>query len=221
MRDDRTDRGFKLPYRDNDLQTDVGRLRDAITAIDGAFGDAEDAVSGEAAAVMTAMRGAAGGIAPLDGSSKIPAANLPDGLEKTANKNAASGYAGLGSDGKLSGSLLPDGLENTASKNAANGYAGLGADGKLADGILPSGIEKTANKGAVSGYAGLGSDGKVPSAQLPDVLLKSGGTMTGALTAQNNANYTTAQARNVTMGTDELTPGASALANGQMHLVYE
>jgi hypothetical protein len=221
MRDDKTTRGFKLPYKDNDLQTDVDRLRDAITAIDGEFDNIEGSVPDEVSDAVTAMRGAANGLAPLDGSAKLPGGNLPDGLEKTANKGATNGYAGLGSDGKLSDGLLPSGLEKTTNKNAASGYAGLGSDGKLSDSLLPSGIEKTTNKGVANGYAGLDADGHVPASQLSDYLLKSGGTMTGALTAQSNANYTTAQARNVTMGTDDLTAGSSTLANGQIHLVYE
>ena len=44
----------------------------------------------------------------------------------------------------------------------------------------------------------------------------SGGTMTGALIAQSNTNYTTAQVRNVTMSTE----AASGGSNGQIHFQY-
>lgn len=47
-------------------------------------------------------------------------------------------------------------------------------------------------------------------------LKKSGGTMTGALVAQANANYTTAQVRNVTMSTSAPSGGS----NGQIHFQY-
>jgi hypothetical protein len=83
-------------------------------------------------------------------------------------------------------------------------------------------VDKTTN-----GYAPLGTDGKVPAANLPDppdvsgLLSKSGGTMTGALVAQSNTDYTTAQARNIVASTTDLTAGTSALASGQVYLVYE
>lgn len=47
-------------------------------------------------------------------------------------------------------------------------------------------------------------------------LATSGGTMTGALVAQTNTNYTTAQVRNATMSTDEVSGGT----NGQIHFQY-
>jgi hypothetical protein len=221
MHDDETSRGFKLPHRDNNLQVDVERLRDAITAISEAFDAQDESVGPLIDAAIAESRGAAAGIAPLDSSVKIPESYLPAVAEKTSNKDVANGYAGLGTDGKLSGGVLPSTVEKTSNKNTANGYAGLGTDGKLPDGVLPDTVEKTGNKGIENGYAALGADGKVPSGQLPDYLLKAGGTMAGALIVQNNTNYSTAQARNVTMSTTDLTAGSSALASGQIYLVYE
>lgn len=52
-------------------------------------------------------------------------------------------------------------------------------------------------------------------------LSKSGGTMTGILYAQTNASYTTAQMRNISANTTDLTAGSSSLANGSIYLVYE
>lgn len=49
-----------------------------------------------------------------------------------------------------------------------------------------------------------------------DYLAKSGGTMTGALIAQANTAYTTAQVRNITMSTAEPSGGT----NGQIHFKY-
>ena len=45
---------------------------------------------------------------------------------------------------------------------------------------------------------------------------KSGTTMTGALVGQANANYTTAQFRNITMSTSAPSGGS----NGQVHFQY-
>ena len=49
-----------------------------------------------------------------------------------------------------------------------------------------------------------------------EILFKSGGTMTGALVAQSNTDYTTPQVRNITMS-DSAPSGGS---NGQIHLKY-
>lgn len=82
-------------------------------------------------------------------------------------------------------------------------------------------------KGSANGYAPLGEDGKVPAVNLPDppdtsgLLPKSGGAMTGALVAQNNTGYATAQVRNITAGTADLAAGSDPLASGQLYLVYE
>ena len=51
---------------------------------------------------------------------------------------------------------------------------------------------------------------------LDSKLNKSGGTMTGALVAQSNTAYTTAQVRNATMSTSAPSGGS----NGQVHYQY-
>ena len=48
-----------------------------------------------------------------------------------------------------------------------------------------------------------------------------GGNMSGALIAQSNSNYGTAQVRNAIISTLDLTPGVSALASGTLYFVYE
>lgn len=63
--------------------------------------------------------------------------------------------------------------------------------------------------------------GAAASSDIPDVtgkLDKSGGTMTGILTAQNNTSYTTKQVRNIFLIADgETLPDGS---NGDICLVY-
>lgn len=54
---------------------------------------------------------------------------------------------------------------------------------------------------------------------LDEKLAKSGGTLTGVLTAQNNTSYTTKQVRNITLSTAE--PTSSDGANGDIWIVYE
>lgn len=48
-------------------------------------------------------------------------------------------------------------------------------------------------------------------------LPKTGGTMTGILTAQSNTSYTVSQVRNIRFGTTEPT----SLANGEIYFMYE
>jgi len=48
---------------------------------------------------------------------------------------------------------------------------------------------------------------------------KSGGTFTGQVTAQNNANYTTSQIRNIILYQDGTT--IPTLANGEIAIIYE
>lgn len=50
---------------------------------------------------------------------------------------------------------------------------------------------------------------------------KSGGTLTGAVTAHNGTDYGTARVRNISAGTADLTAGSSALASGDIYFVYE
>ena len=56
------------------------------------------------------------------------------------------------------------------------------------------------------------------SSSLSNYVSKSGTTMTGALVAQNNTDYTTAQVRNVTFSTSE--PTSSQGGNGDIWIVY-
>lgn len=117
----------------------------------------------------TANKGAASGYAGLDGSSKVPIANLPTGTsastvaigndarfaaaEQVANKGAVSGYAGLDGSGKVPIAQLPTG---TGASNVA-----IGNDSRFAA------AEQTANKNQNSGYAGLDSAGLLGIDRLP------------------------------------------------------
>jgi hypothetical protein len=182
-------------------------------------------------------KGQANGYAGLDANAKVPAANLPEATTTVKGIVRLSTDAEVedGTDTKtaVSPKQLQDslyGVEMTSERGMAEGYAGLDADGVVPDANLPDDLERTTNKGEANGYAPLDSNAKVPSANLPappeipDVsalLSKSGGTMTGALVAQDNADYTTAQARNIAANTTDLTAGTSELASGQVYLVYE
>lgn len=49
----------------------------------------------------------------------------------------------------------------------------------------------------------------------------SGGSMTGALYAQRNASYTTAQVRNIYFTTSDLTANSTTMNDGDIAIVYE
>lgn len=65
---------------------------------------------------------------------------------------------------------------------------------------------------------GSGNISVTTSSDLASYVPKSGTTLTGALVAQNNTNYTTAQVRNVTFSTSE--PTSSQGGNGDIWIVY-
>ncbi|MGA2131242.1 MAG: hypothetical protein ABSH50_02920 [Bryobacteraceae bacterium] len=138
-----------------------------------------------------ANKGAAGGYAPLDGSTTVPLVNLPTiPYSQTSGVQAALGYS----------------AENTANKGAAGGYAPLGAGSTTVPLVnLPaipysqtSGVqaalgysaENTANKGAANGYAPLNSSQAVPLANLPAIPYSQTSGVQAALgyTAENAAN---------------------------------
>jgi len=100
------------------------------------------AVINELANVVGSV-GQANGVAPLDGSSKVPTANLP--------VNVANGVAGLDGTSKIPVAYLPT--------NVPNGVAGLDGSGDIPTSLLPV--------GTVGGYAPLDADLQVPMANLP------------------------------------------------------
>lgn len=72
-------------------------------------------------------------------------------------------------------------------------------------------IDKTFNSNSNNPVSG-----KAVAAELDKYLLKSGGTLTGALVAQANTNYTTYQVRNIALNTSASTP----TGNGSILGVY-
>lgn len=160
---------------------DLSGLASNAQIVAGAVGATE--VS--AAIEKTANKGAASGYAGLDGSSKVPIANLPTGTsastvaigndarftaaEQTVNKGAASGYAGLDGAGKVPIAQLPTG---TSSSTVV-----VGNDSRF------TAAEQIANKGAASGYAPLDSGSKVPVANVAAgamiAVVKTGGVWPG------------------------------------------
>lgn len=173
---------IKVTNRLGDTLT-ATRAQDNTSGLTWSAGDAVElrvvaAAFNELAAVVGSV-GEAGGVAPLDGTSKVPAANLPVGQ--------SNGVAGLGADMKVAIGNLPT--------NVPNGVAGLDGSGDIPSTLLPVGVVggyapldadlqvPIANlpAGESGGLATLGVDGKVPAGQLPalNYLPLTGGTVDG------------------------------------------
>lgn len=113
-------------------------LSSEVISVAGRAGAVVLTVADVSGAVASASLGAAGGVATLDGTAKLTAAQLPSGLEVTSNRGVANGYATLDGTARLTVAQLPTTAEITSNKGVANGYAGLDGTGKVPAGQLPS-----------------------------------------------------------------------------------
>jgi hypothetical protein len=112
-----------LPYPDPadsaDVPTDLHELADRVEAV----------------------RGAAGGIASLDGGGKIPVAQLPNGIFVPVTAvGVPNGVASLDAGAKVPLAQMPDQsatYQPRSEEGAANGYASLDAGGKVPAAQLP------------------------------------------------------------------------------------
>ncbi|WP_025135933.1 hypothetical protein [Achromobacter sp. DH1f] len=112
---------------------------DAIELI--AVGAKEQAAAAQIVAdgaVPKSQKGIPGGVAPLDGTGKVPSAHLDDFVHAD-EKGAPGGVATLGTDGKVTPTQLPNAVDAIpmSQKGAAGGVATLDAGGKVPSGQLP------------------------------------------------------------------------------------
>lgn len=131
---------------------------------------------------LKAAKAAVNGYASLDGTGKVPSAQLP--TYPPTVPTVVNGQWLKGSGGAMVWSAITvadvSGAEATANKGVANGYASLDTGGTVPDAQIPaaiardsevttavSGKENTSAKGAANGYAPLDSGSKVPVANLP------------------------------------------------------
>ena len=124
-------------------------LNDYLSQSINADGSLKSGSVATAGAETTSNKGLAGGYAPLDGTGKVPSANLP-GSSSVTSVTAADGTIVIGGTGTAPtvkvGTIPESDVTNLTTDLAAT--------------------EKTANKGAASGYPALNSSSLVPQAQL-------------------------------------------------------
>lgn len=167
-------------------------------------------------------------------SDNLPAAVSALANEKQDKLTGAQGQiVGFGPDGNAVAQDKPTyaasevGAIPTTEKGAANGVATLGADRKIPAEQLPT--MDYAAKTHANQHASDGSDPITPAAigaaasshnQAASTITAGTFAATG-VKAATGTDYTTARLRNIQASTTDLTAGSSALANGDIYLVYE
>ena len=170
----------------------------------------------EVGAIPTTEKGAANGVATLGADGKVPSAQLPAmDYVPTSEKGKASGVATLGTDGKVPAGQLP--AMNYAPSTHASQHGSGGSDP-----ITPAAIGAAAV--THSHAAGDVTSGTFAAERIPNLAaskITSGTFAATDVKAMNGTDYTTARVRNIKASTTDLTAGSSALANGDIYLVYE
>ena len=170
----------------------------------------------EVGAIPTTEKGAANGVATLGADGKVPSAQLPSlDYVPTSEKGKASGVATLGTDGKVPPGQLP--AMNYAPSTHASQHASDGADPITPDAIGAAAVTHNHAAGDVT-------SGTFAAARIPNLAaskITSGTFAATDVKAMNGTDYTTARVRNIQASTTDLTAGSSALANGDIYLVYE
>lgn len=102
-----------LPHADNLFEEDVERLRSAFNLLDAAVADKQDALG--YVPVNSASIGAPSGVAGLDSSGKVPAANLPSYVDDVVEFANFASLPATGETGKIYVLQSPHTIGNTTS----------------------------------------------------------------------------------------------------------
>ena len=147
-------------------------------------------------------------------------------LDKKASATSLGAHTG-NTDNPHQVTAAQVGAIPSSEKGAAGGVATLGTDGKVPTGQLPA--MNYAPSTHASQHGSGGSDPITPAAigaaaashnQAASTI--TAGTFAATdVKAMNGTDYTTARVRNIQASTTDLTAGSSALANGDIYLVYE
>lgn len=185
MIDDRTlNLNLAKPNKDNTLEEDVERLRSALDGADSAI----------FARQLTSQKGQANGYAGLDGSGKVPAAQLPSYVDDVLEFATLANFPGAGETGKLyvaintnrsyrwSGSAYIEIIASPGTTDAVTeGSTNLYFTAVRVLATVLSGLSTATNSAIAAADTVLVALGKL-QAQINNRLSLAGGTMTGAIT---------------------------------------
>lgn len=130
------------------------------------------------ARIPNTQKGQAGGVATLDDSGKVPAAQLPSmDYVPNSQKGAAGGVATLDSSGKVPSAQLPSmDYIPTSQKGAASGVAELDSTGRVPSSQLPSYVDDVLEFSNKDAFPAIGEDGKIYVAEDTNITYRWGGT---------------------------------------------
>lgn len=130
------------------------------------------------ARIPNTQKGQAGGVATLDDSGKVPAAQLPSmDYVPNSQKGAAGGVATLDSSGKVPSAQLPSmDYIPTSQKGAASGVAELDSTGRVPSSQLPSYVDDVLEFPNKDAFPATGEDGKIYVAEDTNITYRWGGT---------------------------------------------
>jgi hypothetical protein len=152
--------------------------------------------------VLATAKGAANGVATLDGTGKVPSAQLPAmNYVPTSDKGVANGVATLDATTKIPVAQIPAlSYIPTSQRGAVNGVASLDGSGLIPTSQIPAAYVTdselttalgsyltTAQRGAVNGVASLDGSGLIPDTQIPANIVRTTGLSSYVPTTQKGA----------------------------------
>lgn len=224
------------------LQTDVGALKTDVGQVKTALNSKQDTITGGASTItddnLTANRALVS-----NGSGKVTVSgvtstelgylngvtsNVQTQLNKKLETAPVTSVNGQTGDVTIKADI-PDNLVKYTAVSDVQSVDGLNADTleghnaayfATASGLSVTNTQVATNTNNIdtltSGLSTVNNNISVLQTTMANKLDKSGGTMTGALVAQNNTNYTTAQVRNIIISTADPSGGS----NGDIWIKY-
>ena len=189
-------------------------------------------------AIPSSEKGAANGVATLGEDSKVPAEQLPE--MDYAPSTHASQHASSGADPitpAAIGAAASDHTHTPSSIGAAASYHNHSAS-NITSGTLGVARGGTGKSSVTSGNFLVGNGTGAMTEKTPSQVLSAIGAAASShnhaasnitagtfpdtgIVAKTGTDYTTSRVRNIKASTTDLTAGSSALANGDIYLVYE
>lgn len=224
VNDRTTNLDLPLPHADNSLDVDVGRLRTAVDGLDSAVSGKSAIGHGHAIADVSGLQGtldskqaylgftpvnvtavgAAGGVAPLDGTGKVASTHLPSYVDDVLEYANFAALPGTGETGKIYVLVTPytaGGITSSQFRWSGSAYSAIVASPGTTDAVtegstnkyftesrvlatLLAGLSTATNLAIAAGDSILGAMGKLQK-QITD-LIATVGTKQAALVSGTN-----------------------------------